>query len=109
MLIISGDLLSPTSSLTVAQTLKFALHMKTPSDKGRPEGVSREEYESDYYQLLMRTFGIEHTSDTKVGDSAVRGVSGGERKVSLHVEFELLVEGFARLMYLMLGAACYSG
>jgi ATP-binding cassette subfamily G (WHITE) protein 2 (PDR) len=82
-MICGGDFEPPPScsSLTVAQTLKFALHMKTPSSKGRPEGVSREEYESDYYQLLMQTFGIEHTADTKVGDSAVRGVSGGERKV----------------------------
>jgi ATP-binding cassette subfamily G (WHITE) protein 2 (PDR) len=28
----------------------------------------------------MATFGLSHTSNTKVGDDFVRGVSGGERK-----------------------------
>ena len=30
--------------------------------------------------LVMRTLGIAHTKDTPVGDSMLRGVSGGERK-----------------------------
>ena len=57
--------------------------MRTPSDKARPEGVSREEYEASYRDTLLKTFGIEHTVDTKVGNESVRGVSGGERKVSM--------------------------
>jgi ATP-binding cassette subfamily G (WHITE) protein 2 (SNQ2) len=68
--------------LTVNQTIKFALKMRTPSDEARPDGVSREEYEEDHRQTLLKTFGIEHTVDTKVGNENVRGVSGGERKVS---------------------------
>lgn len=66
--------------LTVDQTIKFALKMRTPSDKARPQGVSREEYEASYRDTLLKTFGIEHTVDTKVGNESVRGVSGGERK-----------------------------
>lgn len=66
--------------LTVDQTIKFALKMRTPSDKARPEGVSREEFEASYRDTLLKTFGIEHTVDTKVGNESVRGVSGGERK-----------------------------
>jgi len=68
--------------LTVDETIKFALKMRTPSAKARPEGVSREDYEAEYRDTLLKTFGIEHTIDTKVGNESVRGVSGGERKVS---------------------------
>ncbi len=56
--------------------------MKTPSSTARPAGISRKEWEADYGETLMKTFGIEHTTDTKVGNESVRGVSGGERKVS---------------------------
>lgn len=65
-------------SLTVAQTLKFGLKMKTPSS--RPEGVSREEFEAAYLDTILKTLGIPHTADTLVGNEFVRGVSGGERK-----------------------------
>lgn len=64
--------------LTVKETLDFALKMKTP--RTRPNGVSRKQFEEDYLSLLMKTFGIEHTADTLVGNEFVRGVSGGERK-----------------------------
>lgn len=64
--------------LTVAQTLEFALKMKTPSI--RPDGQSRKEFEAEYLETLLKTFGIEHARDTVVGNENVRGVSGGERK-----------------------------
>lgn len=67
--------------LTVDQTLKFALKMKTPSKQARPEGLTRQEWEASYRDTMLKTFGIEHTVDTKVGNESVRGVSGGERKV----------------------------
>ena len=68
-------------SLTVKQTLDFALKMKTP--RTRPEGVSRKQFEEGYLELLMKTFGIAHTADTLVGNEFTRGVSGGERKVCI--------------------------
>lgn len=66
--------------LTVDETIKFALKMRTPSAAARPDDLSREEAEAEYRETLLKTFGIEHTVDTKVGDEHVRGVSGGERK-----------------------------
>lgn len=66
--------------LTVDETIKFALKMRTPSQEARPEGVSRHQYEEEFRDRLLKDFGIEHTVDTKVGNEAVRGVSGGERK-----------------------------
>lgn len=73
------DIHYPT--LTVAETLAFALKMKTPSERGRTDAMSREEWKDDFLKGLVRTFGIEHTRDTLVGNEFVRGVSGGERKV----------------------------
>ena len=53
--------------------------MKTP--RTRLDGISRKRYETEYLDTLLKTFAIEHTSDTWVGNEFVRGVSGGERKV----------------------------
>ncbi|KAF8314175.1 hypothetical protein DL93DRAFT_2228010 [Clavulina sp. PMI_390] len=66
--------------LTVHETINFALKMKTPAPRARPEGVSAEAYQAESERNLLKTFGIEHTRDTLVGDEYVRGVSGGERK-----------------------------
>lgn len=67
-------------TLTVGQTLAFALKEKTP--RTRPESMSRSEFQECHLNALLKMFGIEHTKNTVVGDSAgiVRGVSGGERK-----------------------------
>lgn len=64
--------------LTVQETLDFALKMKTP--RTRLEGVSREQFKDQFLNNLLKTFAIEHTRDTLVGNEFVRGVSGGERK-----------------------------
>lgn len=53
-------------TLSVEQTLKFGLKMKTPSS--RPEGVSREEYEKAYLDTILKTLGIDHTRQTLVGN-----------------------------------------
>jgi len=61
--------------LTVGQTLdtdlslKKAPHMKTGGG-----------YNSDRIDKLLNALGMIHTKDTLVGDSFIRGVSGGERK-----------------------------
>ncbi|KAL0951841.1 hypothetical protein HGRIS_008502 [Hohenbuehelia grisea] len=68
------------ATLTVAQTLQFALSMKSPGPNGRLPGVSRKEFDAEVLNMLLRMLNITHTKQTLVGDEFVRGVSGGERK-----------------------------
>ncbi|EME81861.1 ABC transporter, PDR-type [Pseudocercospora fijiensis CIRAD86] len=65
-------------SLTVGQTLSFALETKVPGK--RPAGLSVGEFKDKVIDMLLRMFNIEHTKNTIVGDPFVRGISGGERK-----------------------------
>ena len=64
--------------LTVGQTLEFAALMKTP--RNRPADISREQYAKQLVDVVMETYGLSHTINTKIGNDFVRGVSGGERK-----------------------------
>ncbi|KAL5335822.1 ABC-2 type transporter-domain-containing protein [Aspergillus crustosus] len=74
------DVHQPT--LTVKQTLGFALDTKTPGK--RPLGVSRAEFKDKVIDMLLKMFNIEHTANTVVGNHFIRGVSGGEkRRVSI--------------------------
>ncbi|KAJ6520219.1 ABC-2 type transporter-domain-containing protein [Mycena sanguinolenta] len=68
------------ATLTVAQTLAFALSTKTPGPNGRIAGLSRKEFDAEVQDMLLRMLNISHTKQTLVGDEFVRGVSGGERK-----------------------------
>lgn len=68
------------ATLTVAQTLGFALATKTPGPNGRLPGVSRKEFDKEVLNTLLRMLNMSHTKNTLVGDEFVRGVSGGERK-----------------------------
>ena len=70
------DIHHPT--LTVGQTLDFALETKVPGK--RPAGLSRPDFKQKVVELLLKMFNIEHTINTMVGNPFVRGVSGGERK-----------------------------
>ncbi|PQE05366.1 ABC transporter protein [Rutstroemia sp. NJR-2017a BVV2] len=70
------DIHHPT--LTVGQTLGFALDTKTPGK--RPDGMSKADFKEKVITTLLRMFNIEHTRNTIVGNAFVRGVSGGERK-----------------------------
>jgi len=65
-------------SLTVDETLQFAAKMRVP--KNRPQGVTRTDLEKSTVDMLETMFGLRHVKDTFVGDSAIRGVSGGEKK-----------------------------
>ncbi|TVY36705.1 Multidrug resistance protein, partial [Lachnellula occidentalis] len=65
--------------LTVGETLEFAARVRTPQQR-LIEGLSRESWAKHMAQVVMATFGLSHTYNTKVGDDYVRGVSGGERK-----------------------------
>ena len=70
------DIHNPT--LTVGQTLGFALDVKTPGK--RPGGVSKAQFKTKVVNLLLKMFNIEHTINTIVGNPYMRGISGGERK-----------------------------
>ncbi|OCF78442.1 ATP-binding cassette transporter [Kwoniella mangroviensis CBS 8886] len=65
-------------TLTVAQTIRFALSLKTP--KKKVPGVSNAQFKEDMLNLLLSMLNIKHTANTIVGNAFVRGVSGGERK-----------------------------
>lgn len=64
--------------LTVGDTLEFVAKMKTPLN--RPHGVSRSAYAKHMAAVVMATYGLSHTKNSKVGNDIIRGVSGGERK-----------------------------
>ena len=68
------------ATLSVKNTLKFALKTRTPNKASRNEGESRKDYVSEFLRVVSKLFWIEHTMNTKVGDEMVRGVSGGEKK-----------------------------
>lgn len=72
------DLHYPT--LSVANTLAFALKMKTPGKESRKEGESRKQYVREFLRVVTKLYWIEHTLGTKVGNEFIRGVSGGEKK-----------------------------
>lgn len=68
------------ATLSVKNTLSFALKTRTPGKDSRKEGESRQDYIREFLRVVSKLFWIEHTMSTKVGDSFVRGVSGGEKK-----------------------------
>ncbi|KAH6617791.1 ABC-2 type transporter-domain-containing protein [Chaetomium sp. MPI-SDFR-AT-0129] len=70
------DVHHPT--LTVEQTLGFALDVKIPGKL--PNGINRQQFKEKVVTMLLKMFNIEHTRKTIVGNPFVRGVSGGERK-----------------------------
>ena len=72
------DLHYPT--LTVRDTLTFALTTRTPDKRSRQPGESRLDYVREFLRVVAKLFWIEHTMTTKVGDAFIRGVSGGEKK-----------------------------
>jgi len=70
------DLHHPT--LTVEQTLAFALDVKIPGKL--PAGITKQALKERVITTLLKMFNIEHTRNTVVGGHFIRGVSGGERK-----------------------------
>ncbi|KAK3950972.1 ABC-2 type transporter-domain-containing protein [Pseudoneurospora amorphoporcata] len=70
------DMHHPT--LTVEQTLAFALDVKIPGKL--PAGISKQAFKEKVITTLLKMFNIEHTRHTIVGNPFIRGVSGGERK-----------------------------
>ncbi|KAI8942075.1 hypothetical protein NX059_000174 [Plenodomus lindquistii] len=66
-------------TLTVSDTLDFATRLNVPFNLP-PDIKTEEEYAQAYKEFLLKSLGITHTKDTKVGNEFIRGVSGGERK-----------------------------
>ncbi|KAG2357235.1 ABC-2 type transporter-domain-containing protein [Suillus spraguei] len=70
------DIHFPT--LTVEETLSFAIKTRTPQT--RFANQSRKQFNAEFLDVLLRIFGLRHARKTVVGDAAIRGVSGGEKK-----------------------------
>jgi ATP-binding cassette subfamily G (WHITE) protein 2 (SNQ2) len=65
-------------TLTVAETLRFAAKTRAPHN--RFEDRTRSYYVTSITDIIETIFGLRHVKDTPVGDAAIRGVSGGEKK-----------------------------
>lgn len=66
------------ATLTVKQTLEFALSLKSPGKRLPNQTVKS--LNQEVLSTFLKMLGIPHTADTLVGSATVRGVSGGERK-----------------------------
>ncbi|CAK7221669.1 hypothetical protein SBRCBS47491_004607 [Sporothrix bragantina] len=66
-------------TLSVDQTIKFALKNKTPHTR-TPELQKKADFVDHTRDGVLGSLGIAHTAHTKVGNEYIRGVSGGERK-----------------------------
>ncbi|KAJ2847299.1 ATP-binding cassette transporter snq2, partial [Coemansia brasiliensis] len=64
-------------TLTVRQTLDFAIECKMPSQQMLN---NRAGYKQELLNALLDIFGLRSCADTIVGNAFLRGVSGGERK-----------------------------
>lgn len=64
-------------TLTVHQTINFAAAARTPRDR---MSNSRKTFADRITTTLATLFGLKHALNTPVGDAAIRGVSGGEKK-----------------------------
>jgi ATP-binding cassette, subfamily G (WHITE), member 2, SNQ2 len=70
------DIHFPT--LSVDQTIRFAANTRTP--RTRVDGQKRVDFTKLIADAYISVFGLDHVKDTPVGNSLIRGVSGGERK-----------------------------
>ncbi|KAJ7113209.1 ABC-2 type transporter-domain-containing protein [Mycena epipterygia] len=67
-------------TLTVEQTLQFAARLRAPQAQTRIMSQGRDKYVDSMVEILCTIFGLRHVRGTLVGDNAIRGVSGGEKK-----------------------------
>lgn len=65
-------------TLTVDQTLRFAAKTRTP--RQRLQNQTRDQFVSTTTDVLTAILGLQHAKKTPVGDVAIHGVSGGEKK-----------------------------
>lgn len=70
-------------NLAVGHTARFGLHLrggKHQNEGGNEKELGRTGFVESMAEKLLHSLGIGHTAGTIVGDSFVRGVSGGERR-----------------------------
>lgn len=68
------------ATLSVKNTLQFALKTRTPGKESRKDGESRSDYVNEFLRVVSKLLWLEGAMGTKVGNEIVRGVSGGEKK-----------------------------
>ncbi|KAJ5168761.1 CDR ABC transporter [Penicillium canariense] len=68
------------ATLTVRDTLLFALKTRTPDQQSRIPGESRKDYQQTFLTAIAKLFWIEHALGTRIGNELIRGISGGEKK-----------------------------
>jgi len=66
--------------LTVGTTMKFALSSRLSQRNHGDTNTSWNTTLSTYLHGLLRMFWLEGSVDTKIGDTLVKGISGGEKK-----------------------------
>ncbi|KAG5716666.1 Brefeldin A resistance protein [Termitomyces sp. T112] len=64
-------------TMTVKQTLDFAAKTRVPHARIEEKKGT---YVDNMTEILSTIFGLRHVQSTPVGDAAIRGVSGGEKK-----------------------------
>lgn len=65
-------------TLTVDQTLRFAAKSRAP--RRRLRNQTRDQFVSTTTDVLTTILGLQHAKKTQIGDVAIHGVSGGEKK-----------------------------
>jgi len=55
------------ATISVKDTLTFALKTRTPGKNSRVNGESKQDYVSEFLRMVTKLFWIEHTLNTKVG------------------------------------------
>ncbi|KAJ4293655.1 ATP-binding cassette transporter snq2 [Kalmusia sp. IMI 367209] len=88
-------------TLTVGQTLDFALETKVPGK--RPAGVSRKEFKERVIDLMLKMFNIEHTRNTIVGNPFTTTF------VSLYQASENIYKTFDKVLVIDSGRQVYFG
>lgn len=78
MLVYNPELDIHLPYMTVEETLKFAIALKTPTV--RVNNQTRTQYIENMKNLYEILFGLKHVEKTLVGNDFVRGISGGQRK-----------------------------
>jgi ATP-binding cassette, subfamily G (WHITE), member 2 len=73
-----------SGTLTVRENLMFSANVRLPANLSHDERVQR-------VTKTIQNLSLESCADTKVGNEAIRGVSGGERK-RVCIGMELVLE-----------------
>lgn len=68
------------ATLTVRQTLAFALDTRVKNSTARKHNERPSKYRKAFLQDIAKLFWIEGALDTKLGNNLIRGVSGGEKR-----------------------------